>query len=90
MIKIVRDCFTGKDNETYDIVRIVYFISCIVYFVLSFIETFHGHDFEPVQFGTGLGLITGAAGAALGLKHKAEPEPVQIKNTKPKKTKRKS
>jgi len=90
MIKIIRDCFTGKDNETYDIVRIVYFISCSVYFLLSILETFHGHDFKPVEFGTGLGLITTAAGGALALKHRTEPDgDDDVKPTK-RKTKRKS
>ena len=72
--KIIKDCFTGRDNKTYDIGRILLFIACNVYFLLSIMETFRGHDFNPVEFGTGFGLLFAGGAGGLLLKHKTEPD----------------
>lgn len=74
MVKLFKDCLTGKDNETYDIVRILLFLACIVYFTLSFVETFKGHDFNPIEYGTGLGLLFAGGGGGIALKQRAEPD----------------
>ncbi len=68
MNKFIRDLFTGKDNETYDIGRVCLFIGCMVFFYLCGLETYRGHDFKPIEFGTGFGLIIGSGALVIALK----------------------
>lgn len=73
MIKLFRDCLTGKDNETYDIYRLALVSALIVYFTLSIYEVYQGRDFKPKEFGEGLGYIFGGGGLAIWLKRETEP-----------------
>lgn len=74
MKKLLHDCFTGKDNKTYDFGRIIIFLACLVFFYCSVAETLKGHDFQPIEFGTGFGLLFGAGAAGLHFKRKTEPD----------------
>jgi hypothetical protein len=73
--KLIFDCFTGKDNKTFDVLRILLFMSCVVFCFLSIFDTFKGHSFNPMEFGTGLGLVLAGGGGGLGLKSRTEPSP---------------
>jgi hypothetical protein len=73
MNKIISDCFTGKDNQTYDIGRILWGLSVIVFLALSSFSCIKSSTWNPVDFGIGLGSVLAAGGVALGLKKSTEP-----------------
>lgn len=72
--KILFDCFTGRDNETFDIGRILWALSVIIFLALAVWDVPMTHDFNPLDFGGGLGAVLAAGGAAIGLKSKTEPD----------------
>lgn len=67
-------CFTGKDNQTPDLGRILLTLSFIVYFALAITDVIFTHDFEYLQFGEGLGVLFAGGGLHLYLKKSTEPE----------------
>lgn len=73
MNKLLKDCLTGKDNQTYDIGRVLWFLSVLVFLILSTWDCWLDHDFKPADYGTGLGLVLAAGGGALWLKRDTEP-----------------
>lgn len=75
MKKIIKDCFTTADGETYDIGRVLWFSSVLVFLVCAvYAITIRGQNWDAVAYGTGLGLVLAAGGAALGLKAATEPK----------------
>jgi hypothetical protein len=71
--KIVIDCLTGKDNQTFDISRIALALSLVVYLSLAIADVAMTHDFEYQQFGIGLGAVLAAGGLGINLKRRTEP-----------------
>lgn len=66
---------TGKDNQTPDIVRVLGALMGIQFIVNSGWDlVVHSHEFDATAYGTGAAALLAAIGAALGLKHRAEPE----------------
>jgi hypothetical protein len=57
MIKLLKDCLTGPDNETYDVGAIAFLFSLFALFIFQAIEVTKGHDFDPVQFGACISTI---------------------------------
>ena len=81
--KICNDIFSGKDNKTVDLGRVLWAAGVVVYFALSihavWVKTW---IFDPVAWGTGFGAILAAGGAALWAKSSTEPdEPDSIRRT---------
>jgi hypothetical protein len=72
--KVVNDIFTGKDQHTVDIGRILWAVGILVYFALSIHSVWHGTVFDPVSWGTGFSAIMASGGAALWMKSSTEPE----------------
>ena len=74
MMKLLKDCFTTADGESFDIGRVLWaqgvvvFLGLAIYSVVS-----QGHPFDMQAFGIGLGATLAAGGAALGFKAKTEP-----------------
>ena len=66
--------FSGKDNRTLDLGRILWAIGTLVYFALSIHSVWHGTVFDPIAWGTGFGAVLAAGGAALWMKKDTEPE----------------
>lgn len=66
--------FTGRDNQTADIGRVLWAQVTIGYLIFSAIALFKGGSFDPVAWGGGAAAILGAGGAALGLKGNTEPD----------------
>jgi hypothetical protein len=66
--------FTGKDNETLDIGRVLWAAGTIVFFVLSIHSTYKGQPFDPTAWGSGFAAVLAGGGAALGFKSKTEPD----------------
>jgi hypothetical protein len=73
MIKIIKDCFTGSDNETYSLLRIAFAIVQIVYLILCICTCYVDHNFKMIDFGTGEAAILAAFGSALWLSKDTQP-----------------
>ncbi len=71
---IIKQCLTGKDNQTYDIGRILWVIGVLIFFILAIIDDVKNGKFDPQSYGIGLGGLLAGGGAAIGLKLKGEPE----------------
>jgi hypothetical protein len=74
MINFFRQMFTGKDNRTIDIGRILWFESIQAFIGLTIYHIYNHGVFDPVTWGGGLAALLAAGGAALGLKGGVEPE----------------
>ena len=70
---IIKHCATGIDGVTYDVARIGGMIGVFAQIMLSSVQLWAHHVFDPSGFGIGIGAIIGGAGAAVGLKSKTEP-----------------
>jgi hypothetical protein len=70
---IILHAFTGKDNETVDIGRVLWAISVLSFVVMGFIGAYKGQVTDYLQYGSGIAAVLAAGGAAIGLKSKTEP-----------------
>ncbi|MHB8252793.1 MAG: amino acid ABC transporter substrate-binding protein [Acidiferrobacter sp.] len=74
MMKLLKDCFTTADGESFDIGRVLWAQGVMVFLGLAIYSVVgQGHPFDMQGFGIGLGATLAAGGAALGLKAKTEP-----------------
>lgn len=72
-MKIFKDMFTESDNQTYDVFRLLLFISVNWFLALGTYELLsHDHDFQLSQISAGLSALLGFGGAVLGFKAKGE------------------
>jgi hypothetical protein len=65
--------FTGKDNKTIDIARILWALGCISFLGCAFYALYKGQNWDAVAFGTGFAALLAGGGAAIGLKKGTEP-----------------
>lgn len=72
--RFFRDMFTGRDNKTYDLGRVLWFQSIQAFIGVSAYALHKGGTFDPVLWGAGLAALMASGGAALGLKSGTEPE----------------
>ena len=74
---VARQTFTGADNQTVDVGRVLWFASVSVFLGLTvWTVIWRGTLFQPGQFAMGAASILGAGGAAIGFKARAEPPAV--------------
>lgn len=66
--------FTGIDNSTLDIGRILWAAGVLAFFAMSIHSSWHGQVFDPISWGTGFGAVMAAGGAALWMKRATEPQ----------------
>jgi hypothetical protein len=72
--KVINDCFTGIDGETFDPARFLWFVGIVAFLVFASIELYRTGKFDMTNFAFAYsGLL--AAGAA-GVKIKESTEPV--------------
>jgi hypothetical protein len=65
---------TGKDNETYEIGRVLLFIGYVSFLLFSAYDVFLLHHFDPLSFSAGLtGLLFGGS-SGIAIKARTEPE----------------
>ncbi len=74
MKKIIKDWFTGIDGVSYDIGKFLWFSSVIVFLCCAVYALYKGQTWDAVAFGTGLGLVLAAGGAAIAVKAGTEPK----------------
>ncbi len=65
---MLRNTFTGKDNQTLDLGRILWAKGVFVYFALTIYDLYNNGNWA-----TGLGIVLAAGGAALAMKANTEP-----------------
>ncbi len=66
--------FTGKDNATPDLGRVLWAWAVLHYGALmTYAVVARGMPVDPIALGTGAATILAAGGAALGMKAKTEP-----------------
>lgn len=65
--------FTGKDNSSYDIGRILWSMGVLAFLILESIQVYHKLEFDMQAYGIGLGTVLGSGAAALKLKETTEP-----------------
>ena len=70
----LKDMFTGKDNQTYNLMRVGVALGLLTYLALCTWDVVHNHRaFQMQDFGIGLGAVLGASGAAIKLQGQTEP-----------------
>ena len=75
MIKLLKNTFTGKDNETLDIGRILWAVSVVAFIGIGAGAVFvQNQVFDPAQWGLGAGAVLAGGGGAIGMKAKTEPD----------------
>lgn len=72
-MRCVCQLFTGKDNLTWDLGRVLWAKMALAYVGLSGWHVIHATAFDPVAWGTGAAAVLAAGGAAIGLKAHTEP-----------------
>jgi len=65
--------FSGKDNKTLDLGRVLWFKGSVVFSALSIYHVWKTGTFDFVAFSTGFGAILAAGGAAIWAKKDTEP-----------------
>lgn len=73
MSKFLLQVFSGKDNQTPEIARILWFLGVLVYFGLAISAEMKGQPWNPVEFATGLGIVLVGGGVGVAVKAKTEP-----------------
>ena len=73
MKKFINDCLTGKNCETYDIGRVLWVLSVLIYLGLSISGVVLERRFDYQSFGIGLGAVLAAGGIGIGVKKMTEP-----------------
>lgn len=76
MKQFFKHIFTGKDNETYDISRVILAFGFVFYVIYTGIRVWYTKEFDTMGFGAGMGCFLGGGSAGIGAKAimKGEPE----------------
>ena len=70
----LKQMFTGKDNKTLDLGRVLWAKAVLAFLGLAFYGVYKGNPVDYMAFGTGLAAVLAAGGAAIGFKAKSEPD----------------
>lgn len=76
MIAIIQKLFSGKDNLTPDLGRVLWALGVLTFIGISIASIFKGQPWEPEQYGIGLGAVLAGGGAGIGFKKETEPEKI--------------
>ena len=71
--KVIHDCLTGVDGTTYDPARVYGAMAVNVFLINSVYAVIQNQNWDPVNYGTGFGILLAGFGAAVALKAKTEP-----------------
>jgi hypothetical protein len=64
--RFIVDLFTEDDNNTWCIARVSAFISVISFIGLGIAHVIINHQFQPSEYGVGIGSLLGGAGVLIG------------------------
>jgi len=73
--KFIKHCLTGKDNETFDLARVLWAMGALAFIAFVGWNVYRTGAFDAQNFGTGFGLIMGSGGGSVWAKAKTEPDP---------------
>ena len=73
-MKVIKDCITGIDGESFDVGRVLLASGAVTFLALSIYHVWHNKTFDPMGFGAGFGGILAGGGAGIGMKSKTEPK----------------
>lgn len=73
MRKLFFQAFTGKDNATVDIGRVLWAGMVVLFGALECRSVFGGNEFHSMEFAQAAGIILTAGGISLGIKAHTEP-----------------
>lgn len=74
MHKVITKLFTGVDNKTPDLLRVLVFVGAIFMVIYSGVSVYRTGNFDPMAFGTGFGGLLAGGGAGVGFKRLTEPD----------------
>jgi len=74
MNQFFKHIFTGKDNQTYDIGRVLWAIGVIAFICFAGYEAIQKGIFDAMGYGTGFGAVLAGGGVGIGTKIKGEPD----------------
>lgn len=72
--KLIKDCLTGIDGESYDIARVSWVVTTFVITAGEVWNAFAGRHFDTQAFATGIAVMAAAHGAAIFAKKDTEPK----------------
>ncbi len=76
-MKPLRDVLTGKDNVTFDLVRVAGICALFTFLGLSVASFITGKPFNGTDFAAGFGIAVASTAGALKLKETTEPDPTK-------------
>lgn len=72
--KLFKDMSTGRDGESYDVIRILALLSVVIALALTvYVVVYKDKPFNMQDYGLGIGILFASVGAALRLKETTEP-----------------
>lgn len=75
MKKILSDLFTGIDNQTYDLGRVMWAASLFSFLVMALGHVFWSHQLDYISCSAGITAINAGSAGSLAMKRKTEPQP---------------
>jgi hypothetical protein len=70
---ILKTLFTGKDNTSYDLGRVLWAFLTIALVGHEAAAIYHGQPFNPITFATASAAMLAGGAGALSMKRKTEP-----------------
>lgn len=75
--EMLKNTFTGVDNETIDIGRVLLAMGCLSFLGCAFYSLYKGQTFDAVAFGAGFSALLAGGGLGIKLKENTEPKTKQ-------------
>lgn len=75
LYKVFKDCFTGKDNESYDFIRFLIVLGFIAFIGFEVHEVWVTRVFNEEEYARALMWIYSGGSGGVLLKHWTEPDP---------------
>ena len=70
---MLRDLFSGADNASLDIGRVLWAVSVLSFIAFAFVGLWMDKPTDYIAYGTGLSALLAAGGGALYFKRQTEP-----------------
>lgn len=76
MKEFFKHIFTGKDNQTYDIGRVLWAAGVLAFIGMAIYHVYAKGEFDASSYGLGFGSVLAGGGTGVGVKSmmKSEPE----------------
>jgi hypothetical protein len=74
MGKLFQDILTELDNETYDLSKLLWMLSVVVFLIVSIIAILKGQTWNPGEYGLGIAAVLAGGGAGVSLKNFTRPD----------------